>query len=68
MTPTPILRALDEPVSPELAMLLSLDARLARIEQRVNAVVPPQRPLRINEFAKLVGLSRYAGLDSDPHA
>jgi len=60
MTPMPILRPLDEPVSPELAMLYKLDARLARLESRVNAVVPPQRPLRVTEFAKLVGMSRYA--------
>jgi len=47
-------------LTPEHAALLALDARMARIEERLSRLCPPEKPMRINEFAERVGLSRWA--------
>jgi len=47
-------------LSPEHAALLDVSARLARLEAQVARMSPPEKPLRVGEFAKRVGLSRYA--------
>jgi len=45
-------------LSPEQAAILEVNARLARIEQCLSALLPAQQPLSVSEFAQRVGRAR----------